>query len=144
MIALPAHHWSEWTRHARLWTEPIKWVFYIGAGWGSIYLNRWKKSRDEMVAQGWPSVEGRISSCTVARIPKTSRFNVVLKYTYFVEEYRLGQYVHEFAKESDADNFARQMRDQRIQIRYKQSNPNKSVLEQRVIEQLVLLAPHFG
>jgi hypothetical protein len=57
-----------------------------------------------------------------------------VQYTYFVEEYRLGQYIHEFAKESDAENFARQIRNQRVQIRYKQSNPNKSVLEQRVLE----------
>ena len=36
------------------------------------------------------------------------------------------------------------MKDKRIQIRYNQSNPDKSVLEQSVIEQHVMLAPRFG
>ena len=36
------------------------------------------------------------------------------------------------------------MKDKSVQIRYKQSNPNKSVLEQSVIEQHILLAPRFG
>jgi hypothetical protein len=35
------------------------------------------------------------------------------------------------------------LKDKRVQIRYKQSNPNKSVLEQRVVEQIVLLAPRY-
>jgi hypothetical protein len=36
------------------------------------------------------------------------------------------------------------MKDKPVQIRYKPSNPDKSVLEQRVIEQHILLTPHFG
>jgi hypothetical protein len=36
------------------------------------------------------------------------------------------------------------MREQRVQVRYNQSNPAKSVLEQSVVEQHILLAPRFG
>jgi hypothetical protein len=36
------------------------------------------------------------------------------------------------------------MKDKRVHIRYKQSNPDKSVLEQSVVEQHILLAPRFG
>ena len=65
-------------------------------------------------------------------------------YTYFVEEYRTGKYTHEFAKKADAEDFVAKMREQRIQVRYNQSNPAKSVLEQSVVEQHILLAPRFG
>jgi hypothetical protein len=68
----------------------------------------------------------------------------VLQYTYFVGEYRTGEYLHDFASESEADDFVRQMKDKRVQIRYDQSSPNKSVLQQSVVEQHVLLAPRFG
>jgi hypothetical protein len=116
----------------------------MAAGWGSLYLRRWQKRRLEESAQGWPSVEGRIVSGKVAAIAHTSRFLATLEYTYFVEEYRTGKYTHEFAKKAEAEDFVAKMRQQRVQVRYNQSNPAKSVLEQSVIEQLVLLAPRFG
>ena len=137
-------HWAYWTRHARMWSEPFKWVIFMGAGWGSLYLRRWQKSRREAIAQGWPSVEGRISSGKVERIAHTSRFLATLQYTYFVEEYRTGKYTHEFAKKADAEDFVAKMREQRVQVRYNQSNPGESVLEQSVVEQHILLAPRFG
>jgi hypothetical protein len=139
-----SHHWATWTRHTGLWILSIKWFFGFAAGWGTLYLRRWQKSRREAGAQGWPSVEGRISSGKVVPIPKTSRFLATLQYIYFLEEYRTGKYTHEFSRESDADDFVRNMRDQRVHIRYKQSNPDKSVLEQSVVEQHILLAPRFG
>jgi hypothetical protein len=36
------------------------------------------------------------------------------------------------------------MKDERVQIRYKHSNPGKSLLEQSVVEQILLLAPRIG
>jgi hypothetical protein len=33
------------------------------------------------------------------------------------------------------------LKDKRVHIRYKQSNPNKTVLEQSVVEQHAILAP---
>jgi hypothetical protein len=127
------------------YTPILKFAFryasYFAAAWVAVFWSRWQKRRRENIAQAWPFVEGVILSGTVERIRKTSHYNATLQYSYFVEEYRTGTYVHEFAKEPEADEFVRQLKDKRVQIRYKQSNPNKSVLEQRVVEQIVLLAP---
>jgi hypothetical protein len=144
MIAISPATWRYWLHHPRLWIDLFKYALYLAGGWGVVYFRRWKKNRAETIAQGWPSVPGRIQSGKVERIPKTTRFHATLTYTYFVEEYRSGEYVHEFAKESDADDFIRQLKDKSVQIRYKQSNPDKSVLEQSVIEQHIQLAPRFG
>jgi hypothetical protein len=132
------------TSDSHLWTYAIRYALYFGIAWGAIYWRRWRKRRREAIAQSWPSVEGVIIRGDVLPIPKTNRFTATLQYSYFVEEYRAGEYTHEFQKESDADDFVRQLRDKRVQIRYKQSNPDKSVLEQSTLEQLVMLAPRFG
>ena len=144
MSASHSFSWHNLLRYGHLWTYLLKWPLYFVAGWTAIYLRRWRKSRNETIAQGWPSVEGVIVSGKVTPIPKTNHFHVALQYTYFVEEYRTGKYLHDFPNESEADDFVRQMKDKRVQIRYNQSNPDKSVLEQSVIEQHVMLAPRFG
>jgi hypothetical protein len=127
-----------------VWSLAIRYGSYFAAGWLLLFWKRWLKSYRESAARGWPSVEGVIVGGKVAPIPKTSRFHATLQYTYFVEEYRVGEYVHEFSREPEADDFVRQMKDKRVHIRYKQSNPDKSVLEQSVVEQQVPLAPRFG
>jgi hypothetical protein len=96
------------------------------------------------VAQAWPSVEAIILAGHVIPAPKTSCFTATLQYSYFVDEYHTGTYIHEFAKEIDADEFVRRLKDKRIPIRYKQSNPDKSVMEQSVVEQHAQPAPRFG
>ena len=136
--------WHDLLRYLHVWIYFLKWPLAFVAGWAGIHIRRWRKSRDENAAQGWPSVEGCIQSGTVKPIPKTSHFHATLAYTYFVGEYRTGKYEHDFNNEADADNFVRTMKDKRVQIRYKQSNPDKSVLEQRTLEQYILLSPRFG
>jgi len=136
--------WHDLSHFGHLWIYFLKWPLYFLACWTAILYRRWRKSRNENTAQGWPSVEGVIISGKVTPIPKTSQFHASLQYTYFVGEYRTGKYDHDFSSEADADNFVRQMKDKRIQIRYKESNPDKSVLEQRAIEQYILLTPNFG
>ena len=130
--------------NAHLWDYAIRYGFYFAFAWAALYLRRWQKRRKESIAQSWPSTEARIHGATVLPVPKTNRFLVTLQYSYFIQEYRSGTYVHEFSKEENADDFARQMKDKKIQIRYNQSNPDKSVLEQSVVEQHALLAPRFG
>lgn len=130
--------------NSHLWVLGIRYGVYFSFAWAAVNWRRWQKRRRETIAQQWPSVEGVILSGQVAPVPKTSCFLVTLQYTYYVEEYRTGKYIHEFAKENDADDFVRQLRDRRVQIRYKQSNPDKSVLEQSVVEQHVQLTPRFG
>ena len=85
-----------------------------------------------------------ILSGSVSRIRRTSHFHATLDYTYFVQEYRTGKYVQEFSVEANADEFVRLMKDKRVRIRYKQSNPDKSLLEQSVVEHILLLAPRIG
>lgn len=144
MHAVPSFPWHPLLRYAHTGIYFLKYPLYFIAGWTAIYFRRWRKNRTEAIAQGWPSVEGVIINGKVTPIPKTKQFHAVLQYTYFVDEYRTGKYEHDFGNESEADDFVRQMKDKRVQIRYNQSNPDKSVLEQRVVEQHVLLAPRFG
>ena len=136
--------WHDLMRYGHAWIYLLKYPLSFVAGWAAIYFRRWKKSRDEYAAQGWPSIEGRIISSQATRVDKTTRFIVTLEYSFFLEEYHYGKYIHEFSKESTAKEFALQLKDKRVQIRYNQSDPNKSILEQSVIEQHVLLAPRFG
>jgi hypothetical protein len=126
---------------AHLYKSIFRGVSYFIAAWGALFIRRWLKRHRERVAQSWPLVEGVILNGAVTRIRRTSHFHATLNYTYFVGEYRTGKYIHEFAKEADADAFVRIMKDKRVHIRYKQSNPNKTVLEQSVVEQHAMLAP---
>jgi len=130
-----------------VWSYGFKYALdllaFVSGGF-AIYFHRWQKRRRENIAQSWPSVQGVVVSATVQPIPKTKHFHAILQYTFFVDEYRTGKYIHEFSNEEDADEFVRQLKDKRLQIRYKESNPDKSVLEQSVVGQHVLLAPRFG
>ena len=126
---------------AHLCKSIFRGVSYFIAAWGALFIRRWLKRHRERVAQSWPLVEGVILNGAVTRIRRTSHFHATLNYTYFVGEYRTGKYIHEFAKEADADAFVRLLKDKRVHIRYKQSNPNKTVLEQSVVEQHAMLAP---
>jgi Protein of unknown function (DUF3592) len=103
-----------------------------------------RKSRNEKAAPNWPSVEGSIVMVKVSRIPKTTRYLAILEYSYFLGEIRVGKFTRDFSKEDDADDFVRRMKDKRVQIRYKPSNPNESVLEQRVVDQQILPAAGLG
>ena len=136
--------WHEILRFSHGWIYLLKWPLAFVAGWVGIHMQRWRKQRAEAAAQGWPSVDGRIAGGTVKAIPKTKRFLATLEYLYFVGEYRTGKYVHEFERKEDADQFVSSMKDKHVPIRYNDSDPSKSVLEQRAIEQHILLAPRFG
>src|SRR5579859_1905912 len=122
------------TPHSHLFTLGIRYGLYFAFAWGAVTWRRWQKRRLENLAQAWPSVEAIILSGHVAPVPKTSCFLATLQFTYFVGEYHTGVYTHEFARETDADDFVRQLTNQRIPIRYNPTNPEKSVLEQSVVE----------
>ena len=130
--------------HHHLLLLAVRCCVYLGFAWGAVSWRRWQKRRRETIAQAWPSVEAVILSGEVTPVPKTSCFVATLQYTYFVGEYRTGAYVHEFARETDADDFVRNLRDKRLPIRYNQSNPDNSVLEQSVVEQHAPVTPRFG
>jgi hypothetical protein len=136
--------WHYLARSIHFWIYLLKYPLAFVAGWAGIHYQRWRKQRAETAAEGWPSANGRIVSGDFKEVPKTKRWLATLTYTYFVGEYRTGKYIHEFMSADEAGDFVRAMKDKNVQIRYKESNPDKSVLEQRVIEQYILLAPRFG
>jgi len=127
--------------YVRLCMAVFRYGSYFAAAWGALYIRRWIKRHREHVAQSWPLVEGVILGGSVVRIRRTSHLRATLQYTYFVREYLTGEYTHEFSSEANADAFVRLMKDKRVQVRYKRSNPRKSVLEQSVVEQHIMLGP---
>lgn len=143
-MSVPSISWHDILRFSHGWIILLKWPAAFVAGWGGIHYQRWRKQRAEAAAQSWPMVDARIGGGVVKPIPKTKRFLATLSYTYFVSEYRIGKYIHEFENKDDAESFVRAMKDKHVPIRYNPTNPEKSVLEESSVQQHVLLAPRFG
>ncbi len=114
----------------------FKYIAIAVFGYGSVWLRRWRQRSKQTNALGWPSVEGVVVAAKSESIPKTHLYVVPLTYTYFVDEYRTGKFAHEFTKEEEADEFARVMRDRRLQIRYNQAKPDTSIIDQSTLQQL--------
>jgi SH3-like domain-containing protein len=70
MSASHPFSWHDLLRYGHVWGYLLKWPIYFVAGWVAILFRRWRKSRDENMAQGWPSVEGVIVSGKVSPIHK--------------------------------------------------------------------------
>ena len=102
---------------------------------GASNLRREGRTKNESPA--WPSVEGRIVMAKVARAPKTLHYIAILDYSYFVGEYRTGEHTQNFSKEDEACDFARQIRDKQLQVRYMPRNPNVSALDQSSIDRFL-------
>jgi hypothetical protein len=58
-------------------------------------------------------------------------------------EYRSGKHLHHFRREEDADEFVRQIKDKRVQVHYNASDPDKSVILDRDLEMIALMAPQI-
>jgi hypothetical protein len=71
------------------------------------------------------------------------RYWAEITYSYYVGEYRAGTYVRRFREEDHADDFVRQLRDKRIQVWYRDSDPDNSVILDRDIEMVALLTPQL-
>jgi len=102
----------------------------------------YQKRRQNKAMAGWPATDATIQSGEVHK-QGFRRFWVELTYTYFVGEYRSGKHVHRFHREEDADEFVRQVKDKRVQVHYDGSAPDKSVILDRDLEVIALLAPQF-
>jgi hypothetical protein len=101
-----------------------------------------QKLRQKRAIAGWPATEATIQSAKVHQ-EGVRRYWAEITYTYYVGEYRAGTYLRRFRKEDDADEFVRQLRDKRIQVRYKDSDPDNSVILDRDIEMVALLTPQL-
>ena len=117
----------------RIWLLILRYGIYIAFAWGAVAWRNWRKNRRETAAQSWPSVEGVILAGAVEPLPKTSCFLVTLQYCYFAGEYHSGTYFQQFPREIDADDFVRQIKDQRVPIRYNPRDPAQSVLAQTTL-----------
>jgi hypothetical protein len=111
------------------------------AGYGGRKL--YQKWRQNKAFSGWPSTEARVQYARVHTEGPKQHW-VELTYTYFVGEYRSGTHVHWFRKEEEADEFVRQIRDKRLQVRYNPAKPDESAILDRDLEMVVLLSPLSG
>jgi len=91
----------------------------------------------------WPAVEARILWGTVER-ENSRRVWAHITYTCFVGEYRSGSYLRDFRREEDADEFVRQIKGKKLQIRHDPTDPDKSVILDRDLEMISTLAPQLG
>jgi hypothetical protein len=121
---------------AKFWLIP-------GAALGFGLKKLYQKRRQDRAAAGWPSTDATVQTGTVHK-QGPGQFWVELTYTYFVEEYRSGKHVHRFRKEEEADEFVRQIKDKRIQVRYNPAKPDESAILDRDLEMVALLTPLRG
>ncbi len=81
-----------------------------------------------------------MQSCSVAPL-RNGSFTATLEYSYFVEEYRSGEYTEVFDSESEADKFVQMMKDQKVPVRYNPGKPDDSLIENEDVEQYIQLPP---
>jgi hypothetical protein len=118
----------------RLIAYPVAFVVAAVTGW-------WHR-RKQKIALVWPCVEGHVHSISVAPVgDRSSLYSTTFQYSYFLEEYRSGEYSEMFDSEYDANQFAERMKDQRVPVRYNPKNPDDSLIEEADVEQYVQLAP---
>ena len=114
-----------------------------GAAVGYGVKKLYQKRRQDRAASGWPSTDATVQSGNVHK-QGPRQYWVELTYTYFVEEYRSGKHVHRFRNEEEAEDFLRQIKDKRIQVRYNPARPDESAILDRDLEMVALLSPLRG
>ena len=101
-----------------------------------------QKYRQRKAVEGWPATEATVQ---IGRVHQDGPRNywAEITYSYFVSEYRSGTYIRHFKTEDQAADFVREMKDRRIQVRYKESDPENSVILDRDLELIGLLVPQL-
>lgn len=137
-----SHHWP-W---ALIFIELVKLLKLFGIIPGALAAvgvrKLYQKWRQRRAMEGWPATDATIQSATVRKQGMRSYW-AELTYTYFIGEYRSGTYIHHFRREEQADEFVREAKDKRVRVHYNSSNPEKSVILDRDMEMIALLAPQF-
>ena len=103
------------------------------------FYQRWRQNK---AMAGWPATDATVQSAKAHKQGWRSYWAEVA-YTYYVSEYRSGTYVRKFRREEDADAFVREVKDKRVQVHYDPANADKSVILDRDLEMIVLLAPQY-
>lgn len=90
------------------------------------YMQRLRENQAAM----WPSADGQVQTATVKKSQYGSWVEVAYRY-YARQEYRYGKYRRHFMRKTAAQAFADAIRGRSIQVRFREDNPNESiVLEQ--------------
>jgi len=102
----------------------------------------YQKHRQRRAMEGWPTTEATIQ---IGRVHQDGprKYWAEVTYSYFVGEYRSGTYLRHFRREEQAYDFVRLLKDRRIQLRYKKSAPDNSVILDRDLELIGLLVPEL-
>jgi hypothetical protein len=103
----------------------------------------YQKWRQNRAMAGWPATDATIQSGQVHKKGWRSYW-AEMQYTYYVAEYRAGKYVRHFRRAEDAGEFVRQLINKHVMVHYDSANPEKSVILDRDMEMVVLLAPQVG
>lgn len=103
----------------------------------------YQKRRQNKAMAGWPATDATIQTGQVHQ-EGWRRYWADVTYSYYVGEYRAGKYVRRFHREEDAEEFVRQVKDKRVQVHYNSADPDKSVILDRDLEMIVMMAPQFG
>jgi hypothetical protein len=98
----------------------------------------YQKWRQNKAIAGWPATDATIQSGTVHK--EAWRTWVELTYTYYAGEYRSGTYVHKLRRDEQAEDFVRRVKDKRVHVHYDRNHPEKSVILDRDLELVALLA----
>ncbi len=138
---MPADHFS-WNWIILLTIKLLKTFGIIPGAVAAFGIRRfWQKQRQKRAMDGWPTAEATIQFGQVHQ--EGRRHWAEITYSYFVGEYRSGTYVRHFKTEDQAADFVRELKDRRIQVRYKESKPDDSVILDRDLELIGLLAPQL-
>jgi len=119
----------------QLWIGALRLPFVFGVGAILTAIQRGLRKRKQEIAEGWSSIEGCIQFASVECIE--GLYRATLEYTYHLDEYHIGKYTQDFSSQEKADDFVRVMKDKKIQIRYNPSKPDKSLLEDSDVQQVL-------
>lgn len=100
-------------------------AFILGAA--VVAFRKYMQRVRENQAAMWPSADGQVQTAKVKRSQYGSWVEVAYRY-YARQEYRYGKYRHHFARKAAAQAFADAIRGRSIQVRYREDNPNESVV----------------
>jgi hypothetical protein len=116
-----------------LWHQlaPIAGTFhyFIAAiiGAGAVAIRKYTQRARENKAAMWPSADGQVQTATVKKSQYGCWVDVTYRY-YAQQEYRFGKYRRHIARKAAAEAFAEAIRGRSVQVRYRDTDPNDSVL----------------
>lgn len=142
IAAMHSHSW-EWDLIFLELLKLLKVFGIIPGAVGAVGVRKlYQKRRQKQAMESWPATDATIQSGKVRKAGMRSYW-AELDYTYYVGEYRTGSYIRHFRREEEANDFVREVKDKRVHVHYNPTNPDKSVILDRDMEMISMLAPQF-